>query len=100
VAPDVSTECRYTFLAALKAGLNVRVKFQVKLFPLGTTVALATFTEHWLFSNVVAAPSVAGISCLARFDALDQILNLDKNYSALPLDVYHAEFLKRLLFFY
>ena len=59
--PDISTARRYTFLAPSKAGLNATTTVSVKVFPLGETVAAATFTEHWLFCNVVADPIVAHV---------------------------------------
>src|SRR5580692_1449271 len=58
LAPDTSTECRYTFLAPAKPGLNVMVTFSVRLLPLEAAVAVATFSEHWLFWSVVADPKV------------------------------------------
>ena len=59
LAPEISTACRYTFLDPVKAGGNVTVKFSVKVLPLVATVAVATFSEHWLFRNVAADPGVA-----------------------------------------
>jgi hypothetical protein len=40
--------------------LNVIARFKVKVLPLRVTVDAATFSEHWLFCNVEAAPRVAG----------------------------------------
>jgi hypothetical protein len=39
--------------------LIVIAKFQIRVLLVGTTVVVLTLTEHWLFCNVVADPSVA-----------------------------------------
>jgi hypothetical protein len=53
------------FLAPTNAGLNVNATFNVRVLEFTATVVAATFSEHWLFCNVVALPTVADCQTVA-----------------------------------
>lgn len=49
----------FRFLAY--ADWNVMARFSVKVLPVGVTVVVAKFREHWLFCNMLTAPGVAAV---------------------------------------
>ena len=78
--PPLSFAFIQVFCVPANEELNVRARFNVKLLPDPETEELPTFTLHWLFCKVPAAPSVIGPSQLVTLSFSRYRLFAERTY--------------------